>query len=330
MKSQFVSELASGDEVKSTFLVHRKELREKKDGKLYLSFRLGDKTGLVDAVMWDNIGPVKDSVKQDDFVQVRGRAGVFNEKIQITLSSVKRCPEDKVVFEDFLASTKRDPQKMFEELKGILSGVGDRFMRKLIDLFLDDPEFLSSFLAAPAAIEIHHAFLGGLVEHTLNVVSALAKMSSVYPTVDKDLLLCGGFLHDIGKVAEYEYTRRIDFSDKGRLMGHLVIGYEMVNAKMNEIDGFPDELRLKIGHMILSHHGEYEWRSPVLPMFLEACILHFVDNMDAKIRMFHEAAEGQKDIGARWSDFHRHLGRYVYLGEKGEGAGEERGEDIPW
>ncbi len=328
MKSQFVSDLMSGDEVKSTFLVHRKEIREKKDGKLYLSFRLGDKTGLVDAIMWDNIGPVKDSVKEDDFVQIRGRAGIFNEKIQITLSSVKRYPEDKVVFTDFLATTKRDPQKMFEELKGILSGVGDRFMRELIDLFLDDPEFLRSFLAAPAAVEIHHAFLGGLMEHTLNVVSTLAKLSPVYPTVDKDLLLCGGFLHDIGKITEYEYTRRIDFSDKGRLIGHLVIGYEMVNAKMDEIDDFPDELRLKIGHMILSHHGEYEWRSPVLPMFPEACLLHFVDNMDAKIRMFHEAAERQKEINAHWSVFHKHLGRQIYLGERE--AAKDQGEDMPW
>ncbi len=330
MKSQFISDLAPGDEVESVFLVHRKEIKEKRDGGLYLSFRLGDRTGLIDAVMWDRIGPVKNAVGQDDFVEIVGRAGTFNEKIQITLTKVKRCPEDSVDFSDFLPKTERDPLAMLEELKELLKGIGDRFIKKLLGLFLEDPEFCSKFVAAPAAIEIHHGFLGGLVEHTLSVVSALDKLSSVYPKANKDLLLAGGFLHDVGKITEYEYTRRIDFSDKGRLIGHLVIGYEMVTTKMDEIEGFPDEMNLKIGHMILSHHGEYEWRSPVLPLFLEACLLHFVDNMDAKVRMFHEAVERQKDISARWSDFHRHLGRYIFLGGKEEGEQKQKGQDMPW
>lgn len=330
MKSQFISELTPGDEVESTFLVHRKEIRERRDGRLYLSFRLGDRTGLIDAVMWDKIGPVKDTVKQDDFVQIVGRAGTFNEKIQITLTKVKKCREDSVDFSDFLPTTQRDPLAMLEELKELLKGIGDRFIKKLLGLFIDDPDFCSKFVAAPAAVEIHHGFLGGLVEHTLSVVSVLDKLRPVYPKANRDLLLAGGFFHDVGKIVEYEYTRRIDFSDRGRLIGHLVIGYEMVTAKMNEIEGFPDELRLKIGHMILSHHGEYEWRSPVLPLFLEACLLHFVDNMDAKVKMFHEAAERQKDESSRWSGFHKHLGRYIFLGSKEEGEQMQRGQDIPW
>jgi len=328
MKSQFVSELVPGNKVNSKFLVHRKEIRERRDGQLYLSFKLGDRTGLIGAVMWDGIGPVKDAVKQDDFVEIVGMVGTFNEKIQITLTKVRKCPEDSADFSDFLPKTERDPHAMFEELKGLLDGISDRFIKKLIGLFVDDPEFCRKFVSAPAAVEVHHAFLGGLVEHTLSVVGALDKLSMVYPNADKDLLLAGGFLHDIGKVTEYEYTRRIDFSDKGRLIGHLVIGYEMVNAKIDEIDDFPDELRLKIGHMILSHHGEYEWRSPVLPMFLEACILHFVDNMDTKIKMFHEAADRQKEISAHWSDFHKYLGRQIYLGERE--AGKDQGEDMSW
>jgi 3'-5' exoribonuclease len=312
MKKQFIADLQNGMMVKDIFLVSEIQKRMTKDGSPYLTMTLMDKTGPMKAILWAFSEQEHSAVKKGDFIEAKGVVGEYNNTLQMRLLSLTQVAEDKVSKDDFLRATEKDREQLFAKVKSILSEVADPYLKRLVDLFLSDREFIDRFLRAPAANTMHHPFIGGLLEHTHNVVRVCKALTFVYPQADGDLLVCGAFLHDIGKVTEYNYEKVIEFSTAGKLKGHLVIGAEMLREKASKIPNFPPDLLLKVEHLILSHHGIKEWGSPVEPMTFEASLLHFVDNMDAKSQMFDEARRSA-DENADWSAFSKELSRHVFL-----------------
>jgi 3'-5' exoribonuclease len=215
----------------------------------------------------------------------------------------------------FLPQTDEDISQVFEEINNFRSKVQNKYLKQLLENFFDDKELIEKFKRAPAAKRIHHAYLGGLLVHTRNVLKLADEMKRVYETLDLDLLITAGILHDIGKIYEYTYARKLDFSTQGRLLGHIVIGYELVAERIKQIADFPRPLRFMLLHMILSHHGEYEWGSPRRPNFLEALVLHFIDNLDSKVEIMMSEKKKNKGMEKEWSDYHPYLEREIYLRE---------------
>lgn len=312
MKKQFIADLQNGMMVNDIFLVSEIQKRTTKDGSLYLTMTLMDKTGPMKAILWAYSEKEHALIKKGDFVEAKGVVGEYNNTLQMRLLSITQVTEEKVSKDDFLRATEKNREQLFAKVKSILDEVADPYLKRLVDSFLSDKEFMDKFFRAPAANIMHHPFLGGLLEHTHNVVRICKALTFIYSQADADLLVCGAFLHDIGKVTEYTYEKVIDFSTAGRLKGHLVIGAEMVRERASKIPNFPPDLLLKVEHLILSHHGIKEWGSPIEPMTFEANLLHFVDNMDAKSQMFDEARRSA-DESAEWSAFSKELLRYVFL-----------------
>jgi 3'-5' exoribonuclease len=324
MKSLFVKNLTpdlTGKEIESIFLVAKREVRKKRDGLPYLEIVFSDVTGTIPGVLFDEFEKYESLLQVGKVVNVKGIIGTYNDEIRIKVLHVM----DVITFDpkDFVPSTDKDVNILMGDLLKLIDQVVDPYLKGLLKYFFEeDKEFLEKFKRAPAAKSYHHPYIGGLLEHTLGVAEISLTIAKNYPDVNEDLLLTGALLHDIGKVEEYTSFPAIERTDRGRLLGHVVIGYEMVSERIKAMDnylgGFPEDLALQLLHIILSHHGELSWGSPVVPYTLEAQILHFVDNLNAKAWMFREAREKRKDPDARWSEFHRGLSRMVYLGEPDE------------
>ena len=296
MKSPYVNELEPNKIITTSFLVHSKEIRQKKSGELYLSLVVGDRTGDVDAKMWDNVSEVMDAFDRDDFLKIKGLVQVFHNRPQLTIHKLRRMDESEIDFSDYFPSSKRDSNEMWTELRGIVAGMSNPHLKALLEAMLDDPEIAWRYRRAPAAKQIHHAFLGGLLEHVLSLCG-LAKMTAAhYPTVDPDLLLTGVVLHDIGKIFELNYERGFSYSNDGQLLGHINIGLRMVADKLRGLPEFPVTLRSLVEHMILSHHGQLEFGSPKLPQFPEALLLHYLDDMDSKMECMRALIDGDRQL----------------------------------
>lgn len=327
MKSLFVKNLEEhkGKEIESEFLVAKKEFKRKKDGSPYIELVLSDVTGTVQAVIFEKVEKHEPLIRIGKVLRVRGIVGTYNEELQIKVSEI----QDVLAFDpqDYVPSTDKDVNILMKELTGLIGKVLQPHLKRLLEaFFIEDRDFVEKFKRAPAAVRHHHPYLGGLLEHTLSVAELSLTIAKNYREVNEDVLLTGALLHDVGKVEEYTTFPRIERTDRGRLLGHVVIGYEMVSNKILKIKdylgGFPEDLALQVLHIVLSHHGELSWGSPVVPHTLEAQIVHFVDNLDAKAWMFIEAKEMRKDPLARWSEYHRGLARMVYLGSTEENEEE--------
>lgn len=309
MKSPYVNELEPNRVITTSFLVHSKEIRQKKTGELYLSLLLGDRTGELDAKMWDNVQEVIDSFDRDDFVRVKGLIQIFHNRPQLTIHKMRRMDDSEVDFSDYFPSSKRDPEEMWRELRGIVAGMGNPHLKALLEAMLDDPEIALRYRRAPAAKHIHHAYLGGLIEHVLSLC-ALARMTAGhYPHVDFDLLLAGVVLHDIGKIYELNYERGFSYSSEGQLLGHIHIGIRMVGDKLRGLPDFPAGLRSLVEHMILSHHGQLEFGSPKLPEFPEALLLHYLDDMDSKMECMRALIETDRQVEGCFTSYNSALER---------------------
>lgn len=307
MPKQFVSELKNGDLVRSAFMIKKSQWRDfsSKPGK-YLSLELGDKTGSISARLWD----AKDIIlKEEEVVFIEGRVEAYNNTLQIIINSLRK--EDNYSKEDYLPRGKGDTESLLAQVEHVIQAIKNPFLQKLLHSFFDDPSFVTCFKEAPAARSIHHAYLGGLLEHTFEVVSICQRVAQLYPQIDADLLLSGAILHDLGKLQELKYSLAMDYSDDGRLLGHIVMGDQMVCQKIAEIDSFPDQLGLKLRHMILSHHGEYEWGSPKRPKTIEACVLHYADLLDGRVNEFLQIIEKNQD--KHWTDYYKPLERCLYV-----------------
>lgn len=311
MKSPYLNEVKPNQVFTTTFLVHVKDVRQKKSGEPYLSLLLGDRTGEVDAKMWDNVVEVVDTFERDDFVKVKGVLQVFQNRLQMSVHKMARVLDADVDFADFFPASTRDPMEMFAELRGIAAGIRDPHLRALLEAFLNDEPLARRYRTAPAAKQVHHAYLGGLIEHVLSVCRLSQLLASHYANLDLDLLLTGAILHDVGKVAELTYERSFGYSSEGQLLGHIVIGLRMLQEKLRQLPDFPPKLRVLVEHMIVSHHGELEFGSPKVPLFPEALLLHHLDNLDSKMECMRALAEKDRHVEGSWTGYSNALERSI-------------------
>jgi len=316
MKSPFVKELEPNQVITTSFLVHSKEIRQKKTGELYLSLLLGDRTGELDAKMWDNVSEVLDAFDRDDFVKVKGLIQVFHNRPQLTIHKMRRLHESEVDFGDFFPSSSRDPEEMWTELEAVVAGITNPHLRALLDALFTDEDIARRFRRAPAAKTIHHAYLGGLIEHVLSVCAMARLAAGHYRHLDLDLLLTGVLLHDIGKIYELNYERGFSYSSDGQLIGHINIALRMVADKLRGIPGFPPALRSLVEHMILSHHGQLEFGSPKLPQFPEALLLHYLDDMDSKMECMRALIENDRQVDGCFTSYNTAMGRVALKMDK--------------
>jgi 3'-5' exoribonuclease len=309
MKSPYVNELEPNKVVQTSFLVHSKEIRQKKGGEFYLSLLLADRTGELDAKMWDNVAEVLDAFERDDFVKVKGLVQVFHNRPQLTIHKLRRMDDSEIEFVDYFPSSRRDPEEMWRELRGLVAGMSNPHLKALVDAVLDDPEIAPRYKRAPAAKQIHHAYLGGLLEHVLSLASLARMTASHYGHVDFDLVLTGVVLHDIGKIYELNYERGFSYSNDGQLLGHIHIGLRMVADKLRGLPDFPVTLRSLVEHMVLSHHGELEYGSPKVPQFPEALLLHYLDDLDSKMECMRALIEKDRQVDGCFTAYNTALSR---------------------
>jgi 3'-5' exoribonuclease len=291
MKAVYVNTLVPNETIIAEFLVTLKEIRQKKTGEPYLSLLLADRTGEVEAKMWDNVADVLTAFDRDDFVKVKGLAQLYQNKHQLTIHRIRRLEHHEVHPGDYFPCSNRDPEDMWMELQQIIASIGNPFLRKLLEAIFADEKTASLFKRAPAAKSIHHACLGGLIEHVLSLCGLCRMMATHYKTVDLDLLLSAAILHDIGKIEELSYQRSFSYTTAGQLVGHIVMGIQLVGQKIHDIPDFPPKLKLLLEHMILSHHGELQYGSPKVPVFPEALLFHHLDNLDSKFEAMRVAIE---------------------------------------
>jgi 3'-5' exoribonuclease len=319
MGRRFVQLMADGDTVEETFLITDKQLRANRNGNLYLQVDLRDRTGAISARLWNAGENLFRTFEAGDFLAVKGKVQLFQGALQMILSHIERVPAEKVDLADFLPHTEHDVSKLLERMRSVLLRLSNPHLRALIECFLMDESFLQGFCKAPAGIRNHHAYLGGLLEHVVTLLDAADRLLPLYPELDRDLLLMGVFLHDIGKVRELSYGRAFGYTDEGQLIGHLIIGVEMLNEKAARVpdltgEPFPRELHLRLKHMILSHHGTHEFGSPRLPMTPEAIALHHLDNFDAKVHSFTRDIREDRNTTSAWTPFNPSTQRRLFKG----------------
>jgi len=322
-----LSEFQPNDEVLTTLLVHTKEIRQKKTGEPYLSLSLCDRTGEIDAKMWDNVAEVMNAFERDDFVKVKGRVQVYNNRLQLTIHKLRKLAGSEIDLADYLPASQRDPAEMLAELREIGASLQNPHLKALVEAFLSDEEIARLYQRAPAAKYIHHAYLGGLIEHVLSLCRLCRLAAGHYPNLDADLLLAGAILHDVGKIYELSYERSFGYSNEGQLVGHIAIGLRLLEQKLRQLPEFPARLRLLVEHLVVSHHGALEFGSPKLPAFPEALVLHYLDDLDAKLDCMRAILEQDRQIEGHWTSYSTALERMLlkkwkYLAEGDEDAVE--------
>jgi 3'-5' exoribonuclease len=303
MKSGFVRDLADGQAVVSLFLVHEKEIRTSpRTGKSWLQLSLGDRTGTISAKMWDNFDALVATFDRDDVIHIRGRVKTYNGEKELTIEQIVPATENQYEMGDFLPHTKYDVEKLYADLRATVASVRNPYLQKLLVSVVDDPEIAPKFKRAPAAMSMHHAFIGGLLEHVTSLVGLANAFCTHYPELDRDLVVTGAILHDIGKTEELRYVRAIDYSTEGRLLGHITIGAMLVRKKIDAIADFPKPLAVLVEHLMLSHHGSLEFASPTVPQTREALALHFIDDIDSKMAAARATIEAAGTAGNVWTD----------------------------
>ena len=316
MKSPFVGTLPINEPVTAHFLVLSKEIRQKKTGEPYLSLHLSDRTGEIEAKMWDNVAEVMDTFDKDHFVKVKGIVQVYQNRSQFTVHKLRKLEDHEVEFADFFPSSERDPEEMFAELRGIVNGFTNPHLKALLNSVLDDAPLANMYKMAPAAKTIHHAYRSGLLEHVLSLCH-LAKLTAAhYKTIDLDLVLTGVVLHDIGKVEELSYARGFSYTADGQLLGHIIQGLRIMNSKFEKLPDFPPKLRSLVEHMIVSHHGELEFGSPKVPIFAEAVLLHHLDNLDSKMDAVRGALQRDRSVEGEFTGWIAPLERVLLKKDK--------------
>ena len=316
MKSHYVSDLQDGQTVTSLFLVAVKEIRtSQRTGKSWLELALRDRTGSIPAKMWDNFEALVKTFEADDVVQIRGRVKLYNGQKEMTLEQIVPAALRDYDLSDFLAHTKHDVEKLFGELSAAIAAVTNPWIKQLLESVVNDATIVPKLKRAPAAMSMHHAFVGGLLEHTVSLIGLGRVVAAHYPELDFDLLLASVVLHDIGKIDELSYERATNYTTAGRLLGHITIGTLLVREKSKAIPGFPEPLAILIEHLILSHHGTYEFGSPSLPQTREAIALHFLDDMDSKMAAMRTTLEGASG-GEEWTERNPALHRALLRTDK--------------
>jgi len=314
MKKQFIDDIKPGDTLKDLFALAGKNVLKKKDGNAYLDVMLSDRTGSLKGVVWDNVDQISAAVALKDIVLVHAVVSEYRGNLQAVVKDMEPATGHEIDPGDFVPKTDKDIGAMWARLQKMVSTIQTDHFRKLLEAFFADEAFVTGFTTAPAAKKMHHAYIGGLLEHTLSMALLIEKTGKHYGGIDGDLLLTGAVLHDIGKIEEFQWSSFIDYSDKGRLLNHIVIGCGMIDEKIKEIKDFPEQAALVLKHLIVSHHGSRAFGSPEPPKTLEAVLLNAIDDMDAKMNGIREFIMGQ-DSGESWTPYHRLLERHFYIGK---------------
>ena len=302
--------------ITSTFVVVAKQIKPKKTGEPYLALTLGDRSGQLEAKMWDNVEEVLEAFEQDDFLKVKGLINKYKQRFQLTIHKLRKLGNSEIEYDDYLPKTTKDIDDLWQTLSNFVAEFQNPHLKALVQAFMADPEISKAYRCAPAAKTLHHAYIGGLLDHVVSLFRSCDLMSKNYPQVNRDLLLTGAFLHDIGKIHELTYNRSFSYTTKGQLLGHMIIELEMLQAKLALQPGFPEELKIMLEHLIISHHGEYEFGSPKLPMFPEALMLHYLDDLDSKMEAMRAQFERDSTLDGPWTTYNASLGRPLLSTEK--------------
>jgi 3'-5' exoribonuclease len=318
MTRRCVQQLADGDTLDDVFLVAEKQMRANRQGNLFLQLQLCDRTGGISARMWNATEHHFRTFEAGDFLRIKGKVQLYQGSLQVLFTNFEPVPRDRVELGDFMPRTEQDVDRLFERLRSLLRPEQPA-LRALTECFLMDEPLMSGFCRAPAGIRNHHAYVGGLLEHVVTMLEVADRILPLYPEVNRDLLLLGILLHDIGKVRELTFENILGYSDEGQLLGHLAIGIELLNEKLAQVpkltgEPFPAELALRLKHMILSHHGSYEFGSPRLPMTPEAVALHYLDNLDAKLHSFTREIRDDKQGTSAWTPYNHGTQRRLFKG----------------
>jgi 3'-5' exoribonuclease len=308
MKTSFVSDLGTEQTITTFFLVHEKEIRNTREGKAYLRLELGDRSGTIEARMWDQFEAIAKEVGRDDFVKVNARVEIYRNKPQLSLQQLRRAKPEEVDLADFLPHTKEDVGKLWAQLLEYANSIENPWLNKLVNGIISDPATAARYKRAPAAKVMHHAYLGGLLEHVIGLCGLAKQVAAHYPELNADLLLTVAILHDVGKLDELCYDRAIGYTTEGQLLGHIVMELETVSKAMYSIEGFPPNLKAVVQHLLISHHGQYEFGSPKLPMIREAMVFHYLDDMDSKMAAVRAALVTESG-DEEWSAYSAALGR---------------------
>lgn len=313
-EKNYISDFTEGDSISRTFYIGSRNRLLTRSGKPYLSLTLRDKTGTINAKVWEDADTIHANMGAAEFVHVRATVEKYMNQLQLKVEQLKVVRTEDVDLSDFLPSGANDPDEMLKELRQIAQTVQDGFLSPLLDLFFADSELMERLKVSPGAKHLHHSFVGGLLEHTLSVTKICDWVCGHYERINRDLVLVGAILHDIGKVYELTASPAFDYTTEGRLLGHLILGCNVIGEKIRQIQGFPRELEIQVLHLVLSHHGSYEFRSPVVPKTVEAMLLNQVDDLDAKVRLTQDYIERAKSDPSEFTPYHKLLERYFYKG----------------
>ncbi|MFZ5517115.1 MAG: 3'-5' exoribonuclease YhaM family protein [Candidatus Zhuqueibacterota bacterium] len=319
MVQKLISELNPGDSVIAFFVIRKKEIKfQKSSQEMYLSLEFGDRSGRIRGSLWKGVPEMNKFLLPGDIVKVKGKVITFLEQPYITIEKIRKAkPDDTIDPAQFLPVSAHDVAQLLADVQQRLASITDAHLKTLSDTFLNDQEFVDAFCSAPGGKLWHHACIGGLLEHTLSVMKIAALISDHYgDSINKDLLMTASFLHDIGKIEEFSAKGFIDYSTPGRLLGHIAIAANLISEKMRQFNGFPDNVREQLLHCILSHHGQKERGSPVIPMTLEALILAHADELDSSVAAFSRIISREKEPGKEWSNYVNLIDRFIYLGEE--------------
>lgn len=310
----FITDIQPNQDVSSVFIVSDKQLRTARNGTQFLTLKLVDKTGEVTGRIWEGACELADAIPSRGVVAVRARSELYRDELQLQVREISVISVDQVDPADFLPVCPTDPELLYAQLKKLAASVKRRSLHQLLRSILGDHKLMGLFMRAPAAKSMHHAYIGGLLEHSVSVGKLVTRICEHYPDLDRDLLIAGAILHDIGKVHEFVYDLSIDYSNAGRLLGHMILGVEIMEEKTKALKSFPDEDALLLKHLILSHHGEAEFGAVKLPMTREAFVLHFADDLDAKMNNLSRLLAEVKSGDGNWTGYQQLFGRFFYKG----------------
>lgn len=319
MARRWIGELKDNELVDEIYFVAERQLRANRNAALYLSIDLRDRTGVLNARLWNVTEEFCEPIQAGTYARVRGKVQVFQGALQMILSHVTPVPHEGLDAAEFEQGPAQNVLELLAELKQVVATVTHPAIAAMLQAFLNDSEIISGLGEIPAGVKAHHAYRGGLLEHMVSLMRVAQKICEVYSTLNRDLMIAGVFLHDIGKLRELSTDAGLSYTDEGQLLGHLVIGVEMLTEKIHVVEqqtdaDFPEEIKLRLKHLILSHHGTYEFGSPRLPMTPEAVALHLIDNLDAKVHEFTQAIAADPNAGSHWTLFQPRLERKLFKG----------------
>ncbi len=312
-KKQFITDIKVGDNFDSTVIVSEKQVKKKKNGEDYCTVTFQDRTGTIEGILWTEVFLGAGDFSEGDLVSIKSIIKEYRGSKQLIVNSLKKLEkDDDQDLSDYIKSTSKDIDSMFDEILGYIESMENKYLKELLNIFMADKGFVKNYRTSTAAVRYHHAYQGGLLEHSLNVVKICDMLAGIYDNLNRDLLIAGAVLHDIGKIKEYSSGINLKITNTGRLLGHITIGYGWVQEKIGQVKGFPADLADRLLHIILSHHGRLEFGSPKRPKILEAFVVYHADHLDGDIGGFNiilENANNEND----WSEYVKNFERPIYL-----------------